>query len=152
VAEQKIDLRKVRDLRESAGFVNNFLVDPKREYGFLVAFHPKYRLVFGYVFPRADYPWLNVWEANSPDMLTRGLEFSNTPVHGTLKTMMKTPELWGTRTFDWLDARSELTKRFWAFSLDVREGFRGVADVRFRAGRIEILEHGSSQTLVVPEK
>jgi len=39
VAEIAIDLRTVRDIPRS-GFVNNFLVDPTREYGFFAAYHP----------------------------------------------------------------------------------------------------------------
>lgn len=150
MAEKAVDLRKVRNLPNSPGFVNHFLVDPRRGYGFLVAFNPKHKLVFGYVFPRAEFPWLNLWESNSPDMLTRGLEFSNTPVHGTFKALMKNQELWGVPTFEWLDAKRELKKQFWAFSLRVTEGFKGVADVRFGDGRIEVVEQGTARPYAVP--
>lgn len=149
-AETDVDLRTVRNVPRSAGFVNNFLVDPAREYGYFTAFHPKHRLVFGYVFPRSDYAWLNIWEANSPELLTRGMEFSNTPVHGTMKALMKTPELWGVPTFDWLDAKSRLRKRFWAFSLRVPASFQGVKDVEFRDGRIDIVEEQTGRKHVVP--
>lgn len=151
MAESAIDLRKVRNRQESPGFVNHFQVDTRREFGYLAAFHPKYRLVFGYVFPRADYSWLNVWEANSPEMLTRGLEFSNTPVHGTLKKLMATQELWGSPTLEWLNAKGELRKRFWAFSVDAPADFKGVSDVRFEKGRITVVEQGGARTLVVPQ-
>jgi hypothetical protein len=151
MAETSIDLRKVRKMDQSPGFVNHFEVDPQRQYGYLAAYHPKHRLVFGYVFPRAEFAWLNVWEANSPEMLTRGLEFSNTPVHGTLKALAKTPELWGTPTFDWLNAKGELRKRFWAFSVEAPQDFRGIADVRFDNGRIEVVEQGGKRTLTVPQ-
>ena len=150
MAEKTIDLRKVRGLPKSAGFVNNFLVDQTRPYGYFAAYHPKYRLVFGYVFSRSDYPWLNIWESNAPEMLTRGMEFSNTPVHGTLKTLMRQPELWGVPTFDWLNAKGELTKRFWAFSLRVPEGFQGVANVQFRDARITVLEKASGRAYLIP--
>lgn len=150
MAETKIDLRKVRDLPESQGYVNHFLVDPKREYAFFTAFHPKRHLVFGYVFPRAEFPWLNVWESNSPGMLTRGMEFSNTPVHGTMKKLVQTPELWGVPTFEWLDAKSDLKKRFWIFSLEVPNGFQGVGDVKFNDGRITVEEMTTSRGYPVP--
>jgi hypothetical protein len=152
MAEVKVDLRKVRNMPESPGFVNNFLVDPAREHGFLTAYHPKYQLVFGYVFPRGEFRWLNLWESNTADMLTRGLEFSNTPIHGTLKALMKAPELWGVPTHEWLNAKSELKKRFWAFSVHVPSGFRGVKDVVFRDGRIGVVEQETSRTIPVPDK
>jgi len=149
-AEEGIDLRAVRKLAKSSGFVNNFLVDPARQYGFFTAFHPQYRIVFGYVFPRADYAWMNIWEENSPQMLTRGMEFSNTPVHGTLRALMKTAELWGVPTFDWLNAKSQLKKRFWAFSVRVPDGFLGVGDVVFGDGRLEVVEQTTSKRISVP--
>lgn len=152
LAEKTVDLRTVRKLEQSPGFVNHFLVDPKRSDGFFTAFHPRHRLVFGYVFPRADYPWLNIWESNSPEMLTRGMEFSNTPIHGTLKVLMKTPELWGHRTFDWLDAKAELKKTFWLFSLQVPENFAGVADVQRSGGSIVVIEKATQRRYEVPQE
>ena len=148
-AEKPIDLRKVRSL-QGHGFVNNFLVDPARQYGFWAAVNPRLRLLFGYVFPRADYPWLNIWEANEAAMLTRGMEFSNTPVHGTLKTLLREPQLFGLPAFEWLDARSSLRKRFAAFSARVPEGYRGVADVSIHSGKLEIAERESGRRITLP--
>jgi len=144
----RIDLRTVRDIPRS-GFVNNFLVDPAREYGWFAATHPRLRLVFGYVFRRVHFPWLNIWEANNPEMLTRGMEFSNTPTHGTLKALMKAKPLFGTPLYDWLDARSKLDKRFAVFGARVPEGFRGVAEVRPAGAKLEIVERetGRATTL-----
>jgi len=152
MAEVKVDLRKVRNLPTSPGFVNNFLVDPQRDLAYLAVYHPKYRLVFGYVFPRAQFPWLNIWESNTADMLTRGLEFSNTPVHGTLKALMQTPQIWGIPTYEWLNARSEIKKRFWAFSVHVPDGFQGVGDVLMRDRKIQVVEQGTSRLVAVPDR
>lgn len=136
-AETRIDLRTVRDVERSA-FVNNFLVDPRREYGFFTAVRKG--LLAGYIFPRADFRWLNIWEANNPEMLTRGMEFSNTPTHGTFKALIAAKPLFGTPLYEWLDARAKLVKRFAAFSARVPEGYRGVADVRIAGGKLEIVE------------
>jgi hypothetical protein len=148
-AEVRVDLQKVRDIARS-GFVNNFLVDPAREYGFFAAVNPRMKLVFGYVFPRAEFPWLNIWEANNPEMLTRGMEFSNTPTHGTAKELAKAPELWGVPGYEWLNAKSQLRKRFAAFSVRVPAGYRGVADVRVAGGRLTIVERETSKTVELP--
>jgi hypothetical protein len=40
------------------------------------------------------------------------MEFSNTPVHGTMKRLMQTSALWETPVYDWLDAKNKLVKRF----------------------------------------
>ena len=100
----------MRDIEQS-GFVNNFLVDPKEEFGYLTAVNPEQRLLLGYLFRRTEFPWLNVWEANEaatsdqPAMLTRGLEFSNTPTHGSFKAMVAVPKLWDVPAYEWLNAR-----------------------------------------------
>jgi len=144
------DLRKVRDIPES-GFVNNFLVDPASEYGFLSAFNPKNHVLIGYVFRRSEFPWLNIWEANNEKMLTRGLEFSNTPPHGTAKRLARTPELWDAPGYDWLDAKGELRKTFAAFTTKVPAGYRGVARVNWdrkqHGGRIEVVERETGKSI-----
>jgi hypothetical protein len=145
--KQPIDLRRMRDLKSSPGFVNDFLVDPSREYAFFAAVNPKLGLLFGYVFPRAQFRWLNVWEANDSEMYTRGMEFSNTPVHGTMKVLVQTPQLWGTPAFEWLDARGKLSKRFCAFSARVPETYKGVADIRISGSNLEIVERETGAAL-----
>jgi hypothetical protein len=55
--------------------VNSFLVEPSRNVGFFTAFHPLFALLFGYVFLRSEFPWLNVWENNYEQLQTRGMEF-----------------------------------------------------------------------------
>jgi hypothetical protein len=145
-AETPINLRTVRNIPRS-GFVNNFLVDPAREYGFFAAFHPRLKLLFGYIFPRKSFPWLSIWEANNPEMLTRGMEFSNTPTHGTMKELVKTPELFGVPAYEWLDAKGKITKKFAAFTARVAVGYRGVADVRLAGGKLEIVERETGQVI-----
>ncbi len=78
----EIDLSSVRSVR-TGGEVNNYLVDSSRKIAYFAAFNPKLGLVFGYVFPSAQFPWLNVWESYTPAVFTRGMEFSDTPIHGT---------------------------------------------------------------------
>lgn len=143
-ADQRIDLRQIR-----AGgpiFVNNFQVDPKRKYGFFSAVNPKLGLLFGYIFPRADFRWLNIWESNEPEMLTRGMEFSNTPSHGTMKTLVATPSLFGEPAYEWLDAKSKLHKRFASFSVKVPNAFR-VADIRITGNRLELVERQTGKVI-----
>ncbi len=92
--------------------VNSFLVDPAQEFGRFTAYNPNCGLELEYVFRREEFPWLNVWENHDAQLLTRGMEFSNTPIHGTMKRLVQTPAIWGTPVYDWIDAKSTLTKRF----------------------------------------
>lgn len=153
-AETAIDLRTVRDV-ERSGFVNNFLVDRNEEFGYFTAVNPEQRLLLGYLFRRDEFPWLNVWEANQPAtgdqpaMLTRGLEFSNTPTHGSLKAMVAVPKLWDVAAYEWLNARASLVKKFCAFSTEVPEGFKGVQEIRIKDKVLEILERDSDRVVKV---
>ena len=149
-AETAINLRTVRDV-ERSGYVNNFLIDPQREFGYFTAMNPEQRLLLGYLFRRAEFPWLNVWEANQPAtndqpaMLTRGLEFSNTPTHGSLKAMVAVPKLWEVPAYEWLNARGALVKRFCAFSAEVPDGFKGVQEIRVKDKALEIVERDNGR-------
>jgi hypothetical protein len=137
--DKEIDLAAVRHAT-SGGEVNNYLVDPVRAIGYFAAFNPKYSLVFGYIFRRADFHWLNVWESFTPETFTRGMEISDTPVHGTARALVGTPSLWDTPTFEWLEARGSLHKHFAAFSVAVPRGFHGVQDVLVEGSRLKIVE------------
>ena len=101
--------------------VNSFLVDPAKEFGRFTASHAGRGLAVEYEFRREEFPWLNVWENYEDKALTRGMEFSNTPVHGTMKRLMQTPTIRGTPAYDWLDAKSKLVKRFKAIIKRVPE-------------------------------
>jgi hypothetical protein len=130
--------------------VNSFLVEPSRKWGFFAAFHPRFALLFGYAFPRADFPWLNVWENNDGRLQTRGMEFSNTPHHGTMKTLTSSPQVWGVSAYEWLDALSTVSKQFIAFSHPVPSDFRGAADIQVLGDVLEITERTTGRVLEVP--
>jgi len=154
-AEVAVDLRKVRNVK-SSGFVNNFLVDPTRQYGYFTAVNPELRLLFGYLFPRTDFRWLNLWEANTPAensqpaMLARGMEFSNTPTHGSMKTLVKAPAVFDVPAFEWLDAKSSLVKKYCAFITKVPEEFSGVQDIKVEKNHLKIIEQGRTRVVIVP--
>jgi len=138
-----IDLSMVRDVN-SGGAVNNYMLNPSDEIGWFAAFNPKLRQVFGYVFRRADFPWLNVWESYTADTFTRGMEFSDTPVHGTARAILKMPSLWGRPTFELLDAKGSLHKRFAAFSASAPANFHEIRDVAIHGTRLSIVGDGGS--------
>jgi hypothetical protein len=146
MAEAKIDLRTVRPMANT-GFVNNFLVDPERRLGFFTAVNPARRLLIGYIFPRRDFPWLNIWEENNSEMLTRGMEFSDTPTHGTMRELVKAPTLFGTPAYEWLDGKGRLTKKYAAFSARTPEGYKGVREVRIAGSKLEIVERDTGRVI-----
>jgi hypothetical protein len=144
----EIDLSMVRSAK-TGGEVNNYLMDPSRDVGCFAAFNPKFSLVFGYVFRRAEFPWLNVWESYTPQLFTRGMEFSNTPTHGTGRALMGAPTLWNVPTFEWLDAKGSIHKRYVVFSASVPKNFRGIQDVRVEGHHLRVVERNSGPGLDV---
>ena len=72
------------------------------------------------------------------------MEFSNTPIEGSMKQLIATPRVLDQPTFEWLDAGSRMTKEFLSFTLPIPVFFKGVASIRFDGKVLEILEHGSS--------
>lgn len=88
---------------------------------FFVAFSPRSRLAFGYVWRGADFPWLGIWEENASraqppwngQTLTRGMEFGVSPFPETRREMIERQRLFGVPTFRWIPAASRVTVEYW---------------------------------------
>jgi hypothetical protein len=132
-----------------ADLVNSFLIDPSAELGYFVAWHPKLCLLFGYVFLRQEFPWMNVWEDHTDSRQARGMEFSNTPIDGTLKKLALTSSIWRVPVYDWLDAKGTLRKSFAAFATAIPEDFEGVGDVAIVGGKLNIKENSTGSLLAL---
>lgn len=130
--------------------VNSFLVEPDGEFGVMATWNTRLGSIFGYVFSAKEFLWLNVWENNDERRKTRGMEFSNTPIEGSMKQLVATPRVLDQPAFEWLDAGSRLTKRFFSFTLAIPASFRGVASVRFDGDVLEIRETGMSSATRLP--
>jgi hypothetical protein len=97
------------------------LADPSRDEAFFVAFSPSHRLAFGYVWRRADFPWMGIWEENlsrshapwNSRTLTRGMEFGVSPFPETRRAMVERGRLFETPTFRWIPAGSEVSVEYW---------------------------------------
>jgi hypothetical protein len=109
------DLRRMKDEAPASGYTAH-LADAQRKDAFFVAFSPRHQLAFGYVWKRADFPWLGVWEENcsrrgSPwdaRTITRGMEFGVSPFAESRRDMIERGALFGERTFRWIPALGKL--------------------------------------------
>lgn len=96
------------------------LMDPRRAHAFFAAFSPRARLLFGYVWRRADFPWMGIWEENhsraqppwSEGTLTRGMEFGVSPMPESRREMVERGPLFETPTFRWIPARGRLDAEY----------------------------------------
>ena len=92
------------------------LMDPARDEAFFVAFSPTAGLAFGYVWRRADFPWMGIWDENhsrtappwNGRTLTRGLEFGVSPMPETRRQMIERGRLFDTPGFRWIGARCRI--------------------------------------------
>jgi len=113
------DLRVFTGAPSSSAYTAHLMRDAER--AFFAAFSPRSRLAFGYVWRRADFPWLGIWEENASrsqppwnrQTLARGLEFGVSPFPETRREMIERQRLFGVPTFRWIPAASRVTVEYW---------------------------------------
>lgn len=121
------DLRRFTNAPASSAYTAH-LLDPSQEHAFFVAFSPRAELAFGYVWRRADFPWMGIWEENlsrrqppwNGRTLTRGMEFGVSPFPETRRQMIERGPLFGTPTYRWIPARTGVEVEYWAVTLQAR--------------------------------
>lgn len=105
----------------SAGYTAH-LMNPAQPQSYFIAWSPTAQVACAYVWERADFPWLGIWEENhsrphSPwngRTLTRGMEFGVSPFPETRRQMIERGTLFGAPCYRWIDARGRLTVRYYA--------------------------------------
>lgn len=116
------DMRVLTNAPASGGF-DTVLMDPRRDHAFFFAYSPKAKVLFGYVWKRADFPWLGIWEENysrehppwNRRTLTRGMEFGASPVPESRRKMIDRRSMFGVPGYRWLPARTKARVDYWAF-------------------------------------
>jgi hypothetical protein len=117
------DLRTFNGSPASSAFTTH-LIDPEKEHAWFAAFSPSCRLAFGYVWRRADFPWMGIWEENRSRTnapwngvtVTRGMEFGVSPMPESRRRMIDRHRLFGAPTYCWIPARSQLKVKYWALA------------------------------------
>jgi len=117
------DLRQM-NARSPASAYTAHLADEQSDLAYFVAFAPQFRLAFGYIWKRADFPWLGIWEENcsrahSPwdgRTVTRGMEFGVSPFPETRREMVDRNSLFNTPTYKWIASRGRLQAEYWISS------------------------------------
>ena len=115
------------------------LIDPVRTYGYVTVLRPDKHLLFGYVFRRAEFPWLMSWMNYTGDArAARGVEFSTQPFDVSHRETVDVHEMFGAPTYKWLPAKAKIHASFLLFYTKTPEVFDGVADVKLENGQIQI--------------
>jgi hypothetical protein len=117
------DLRTFNGSPASSAFTTH-LMDPRPAHAFFAAFAPARKLAFGYVWQRADFPWMGIWEENrsrthgpwNTQTIARGMEFGVSPMPESRREMIDRGRLFDTATYRWLPAKSRLEVEYWALA------------------------------------
>jgi len=116
------DLRTFTAARVSGGFTTH-LMDPSRERAFFFAWSPKTKVLVGYIWKRADFPWVGIWEENqgrttppwNGETVTRGIEFGASPMPESRRQMIGRGRLFGEPGYRWFPAQTAVTVEYSAF-------------------------------------
>ncbi len=126
------------------------VTDPACETAWVTALNPKRRLMLGYLFRRADYPWLQTWGNYPPTLkMSRGLEFSTQPFDVSRREAVGTSRMFDTPTYRWLPAKGKIETRFLMFYTQVPEGFTKVDEVRLEHHQIVIEDHAAGKRVTL---
>jgi hypothetical protein len=126
------------------------LMDPARALEWVTALNPKRRLILGYIFKRAEYPWLQSWGNYPPTgKLARGLEFATQPYDVPRREVIGAEALFHAPMFRWLPAKSKIQSNFLMFYARAPAGFGQVDDVRLENGLIVIEDRRTNQRVTL---
>jgi hypothetical protein len=89
------DLQQFGGAERSSAYTAH-LMDARRPAAYFVAFSPVFKLAFGYVWNRSDFPWMGIWEEHrsrvhqpwNGQTIARGMEFGVSPMPETREAMI----------------------------------------------------------------
>jgi hypothetical protein len=146
---QMFDVRSA-PMRANATDHTTTLLDPSRRLVFVTALHPDKRLLIGWVFRRAEFPWVQTWLSYpGPNRMTRGLEFSTQPFDLTRADVLKHGPLFDSPVLRILPAKSTVTSSFLMFYTPVPDGFLKVDDVQLSGGKLVIEDRANKKTIAL---
>jgi hypothetical protein len=126
------------------------LLDPTRSLEWVATINTEQGLIYGYLFRREDYPWIQMWGSYpSIDGLVKGMEFGTQPYDVNKSTVLDAGPLFGTPTFRWLRAKGKLETHFLFYYARIPDGLKKVDDVRLENQQIVIEDHGNRKTVTL---
>ncbi len=146
LADQIADLRAFRNNGPDGSDVSSFIFSSETQTGWVTAVDPASGLLLGYLWPTADYPWLNIWRQRANgQVVARGLEFGTTGYHQPYATLVKQHQILGRPLFDYLDCDQSRGRTYVVFLAVLPQDFRGVASVECHSNHAVITEDSDGQ-------
>ncbi len=126
------------------------LMTPSGDRAWVTALHPGKRLLLGYIYNTAEFPWMQTWESYPAEgMLARGLEFSTQPFGLSRRTVISDGKLFETPLYQWLPAKSTFETSYIMFLVRTPEGFKGVSTITISDGTIAIQDERSGESVSI---
>ena len=141
------------DLRNSNHVFNSvysFIVNPNEKYGWITAYSPMHQLLFGYIWQRKDFPWVNLWQHfENGKIKYRGLEFGTTGLHLPFQTIWKNNlfKVLGENTAAYIDAGEKISYEYAAFLCPTAGSITAVKNVAIANNMIYITTENSALTI-----
>jgi hypothetical protein len=118
------DLRMLSDRPRSSAYTAH-LMDLEQSTAYFIAFAPRFKLAFGYVWKPSDFPWLGIWEENHSRLnppwngqtLARGMEFGVSPMPESREAMVTRGTLFGVSCFRRVPAGGSIEVEYCAVCL-----------------------------------
>jgi hypothetical protein len=128
--------------RGSSSSLTGHLVERQRENAYFQAWNPNLKTAISYAWHRADFPWISLWEENggrttppwNGRTITWGVEFGVSPYAEARRDMIDRGKVFGTPTYRWLPAKTEVRVRYIAAVTACN------TEAEFEAGDRQILE------------
>jgi hypothetical protein len=144
-----VDLRAVPAKPNSLDHIT-CLMDPTRRLVWVTAVNTAKQLIIGYIFKRAEYPWLQDWEMYPASLrMARGLEFASQPFDVPRREAIQMSSLFEAPTYRWLPAKSKIETRFLLFYAKTPQGFRKVDDVKLEGGKLIVEDRQNGKQIVL---
>lgn len=143
----------IRNSLSSETSVHSFVVSPADEWGWIVTWSPASELLLGYIWKKSDYPWINLWRDYCDGMIRyRGLEFGTSGVHQPFVEIMNSGnyEVFGQRTFDYIDAGEFRERTYWSFLVKPSFKISDQIDAYIDGGRLWIVSGDSRMSFDLP--
>ncbi|RMG66373.1 MAG: hypothetical protein D6722_15150 [Bacteroidetes bacterium] len=128
--------RQPLDLTRSAGdlnYVTTHTFDEGMSQGWVVAYDPRSRLLYGYLWETADYPWLHVWHYSQDGQpVAKGLEFGTAGIGRPYQDLLTHDTRFrGQASFLYHDAGETLERRYLGFLIPLETDIEGITSVRW---------------------
>lgn len=125
---------------QDVNYVTTHIFPDHATTGWIAAYSPTHQLLFGYLWPLTDYPWLNVWNHfENGEPVAKGLEFGTTGIGtGYEKLLATDTRFYGHNSFEYIDAGESKEKIFYGFIVNVPDQIHVVNKIELEEGILKI--------------